>query len=457
MEALAKAAMESDATSLQAALTGLPAAYGDWIAEQAGSIPEIDGTSRQESAHDLIRRMRTAQFRIAAGIDRLVTDARARLAFAAMNEAVSKAARRRNAGPGGDPAGVKAPAWFPFQLAFILMNLDGLTDRTHDDRELVDLLFFPTGGGKTEAYLGLAAYTIAHRRLAAGGVLGAGVTVLMRYTLRLLTLDQLSRAAGVVCALELMRGEPAWMEGGKHLLGDWPIEIGLWVGSSASPNRLGGKGNSDDTTAVVRVRRFKKDGREAPAPIKACPWCSTPFGRESFSCAPNDLAPKNLEIRCVNLDCDFSGDRALPVLTVDEAIYRRLPAFLIATVDKFAGLPWLGEAGAFFGHMDRVDPWGFYGANDARSDGTRLWNGAVLDPPDLIVQDELHLISGPLGTVAGLYETALDRLATRTVAGKRIRPKIVASTATVRRADDQIRALFDRQTTHVFPHRGPTA
>ena len=453
MEALQAAAQDPE--MLQQALEGLPVAYGVWIAAQEGTIAAIDGASRQKTAHDMIDRMQAAKARISAGIARVVTDKLARKAFAAMNEAVSRAARQRNAGPGGDPAVVRAPEWYPFQLAFILMNLDGLTDRTHADRELVDLLFFPTGGGKTEAYLGLAAYTIAHRRLTAGGLLGAGVTVLMRYTLRLLTLDQLSRAAGVICALELMREEPAWMEGQKHLLGDWPIEIGLWVGSSASPNRLGGKGNSDDSTAVIRVRRYKKDGREAPAPIKACPWCGTPFSRESFRCAPNDLAPKNLEIRCSDLHCVFSGDRALPVLTVDEAIYRRLPAFLIATVDKFAGLPWLGEAGAFFGHVNRSDDWGFYGANDDKSEGKRLWNDTVLDPPDLIVQDELHLISGPLGTVAGLYETALDCLATRTVAGHRIRPKIVASTATVRRAEAQIRALFDRETTQVFPPPGP--
>jgi hypothetical protein len=453
MEDLAGAAASAEA--LRAALAALPDAYAAWIDGQEAGIGGIDGASRQATAHDLIARMRQVKDRISAGIALLAADARARRAFAAMNEAVARAARRRNAGPGGDPASVKAPAWRPFQLAFILMNLPGLTQKTHPDRETVDLLFFPTGGGKTEAYLGLAAYAIAHRRLSSGGALGAGVTVLMRYTLRLLTLDQLSRAAGVICALELMRGEAAWQEKGKPLLGDWPIEIGLWVGSSASPNKLGKKGNSDDSTAVVRVRRFKQTGNEAPAPIKACPWCGTPFDRQSFACVPSDVAPKNMEIRCANIECEFTGDRALPVLTVDEAIYRRLPAFLIATVDKFAGLPWLGEAGAFFGHVDRMDAFGFYGANDGANEGKRLWNGARLDPPDLIVQDELHLISGPLGTVAGLYETALDRLCLRTEEGFAVRPKIVASTATVRRAEKQIEALFGRKETQVFPPPGP--
>jgi hypothetical protein len=170
--------------------------------------------------------------------------------------------------------------------------------------------------------------------------------------------------------------------------------------------------------------------------------------------SPDTIAPRNMRIRCARVGCAFTGARPLPIVTVDQAIYRRLPAFLIATVDKFAGLPWLAEAGAFFDHVDRADQWGFYGAADGVREGTRLHNSFHLDPPDLIIQDELHLISGPLGTVAALYETAIDRLATRIQDGERIRPKIVASTATVRRAHDQIKALFDRQGTEVFPPPG---
>lgn len=454
MEALARLAA-SDADRLRDALMTLPESYATWIDAQAAGVPGIAGPARRATAQRLVEAARDARGRIADGIDLLHTDPHARRAFRAMNEAVARAARRRNAGPGGDPNAQPPPHWRPFQLAFILLNLRGLADRTHDDRELADLLFFPTGGGKTEAYLGLAAWTIAHRRLTNGGLLGAGVSVLMRYTLRLLTLDQLSRAAGVVCALELMRGEPDWQESGKRLLGDWPIEIGLWVGSAASPNRLGRTGDGRDDTAVARVRRYRRYGREAPAPIKSCPWCGTPFGKDSFACVPSDSAPRNMVIRCANADCDFTRDRPLPVLTVDEAIYRRLPVFMIATVDKFAGLPWLGEAGAFFGHVDRSDEWGFYGAADPPGAGKRLWNGHSLLPPDLIIQDELHLISGPLGTVAALYEVVLDRLASREWMGQRIRPKVVASTATVRRASAQMKALFDRERTSIFPPPGP--
>jgi hypothetical protein len=460
MEALAALAAQSG-DALAVSLAQFPQLYSAWIAVRQTAVGALPGRRRETGAR-IIAAMRAAEARIRDGIGILESDTRARLAFRIMNEAVVRAARRRDAianrlsdldGGQIDPSAEKPPRWRPFQLAFILLNLAGLVNKTHPDREAVDLLFFPTGGGKTEAYLGLAAFTIAHRRLFNSGVLGAGVTVMMRYTLRLLTLDQLARAAGVVCALELMRGEPEFTENGARLLGDWPIEIGLWVGSDASPNRLGGRGDTGDNTAVTRVRRFVQRGGRAPAPIKACPWCGTPFGRQSFQCVPNTVTPHNLEIRCANVSCDFAGNRALPILTVDEPIYRRLPAFLVATVDKFAGLPWVGECGAFFGHVDHFEEEvGFYGA--ASHGGQPLFNHASLDPPDLIIQDELHLISGPLGTVAGLYETAIDRLASRDHSERRIRPKIVASTATVRRASEQIRALFDRAETAVFPPPG---
>lgn len=453
MEALADLA-RTGPDDLRRALEGLPAAYDVWIGAQSALVSSISGVPRQATATKLVDAAREASKRISEGIDLLARDPHARLAFRAMNEAIARANRQRAAGHGGNPAAQKAPKWRPFQLAFILLNLAGLHDPLHADRETVDLLFFPTGGGKTEAYLGLAAWTIAYRRITNGGKLGAGVAVLMRYTLRLLTLDQLTRAAGVICALELMRGEPAWRKGERNTLGDWPIEIGLWVGAAATPNRLGGRGNPGPDTAVTRIRRYKRDGREAPAPIKACPWCSEPFTRDSFRCTPSDVAPQNMEIGCANSLCPFGTGKPLPVLTVDDAIYRRLPAFLIATVDKFAGLPFVDRVGAFFHHVDREDDHGFYGAAEPGT-GRKLYGSARLLPPALIIQDELHLISGPLGTVAALYEIALDRLASRQYGDRIVRPKIVASTATVRRADSQIKALFDRSRTAIFPPPGP--
>jgi hypothetical protein len=446
----------TDPGALVAALTPLVDAYAGWSDDQraASGAPDVAGSAqRAETAATLVAAQAQSCARIASGVALLARDRAARTAFEIANRAVADAARARR-------PEASAPAWRAFQLAFLLQALDGMADGRHPDREVCDLLFFPTGGGKTEAYLGLAAFTIALRRLRAPGLLGAGVSVIMRYTLRLLTLDQLGRAAGLVCALELLREGPDYrLADGRAALGDWPIEIGLWVGSDASPNMLGGKGRSADDTAVRRVRAYQsgRDSR-APAPIKACPWCGTAFDKSSFRCVPNDHAPTNLELRCANHACVFTGDRALPIVTVDEAIYRRLPAFLIATVDKFAALPWRGQAGAFFGHVDRADDTGFYGAAEPgvgrALDGSGKWGGHKLAPTDLVIQDELHLISGPLGTVAGLYEAAIDRLATREVAGVRVRPKIVASTATVRRAQGQIAALFDRTETRIFPAPG---
>jgi hypothetical protein len=359
------------------------------------------------------------------------------------NRAVARALARR--------LDVDEPAWRPFQLAFILLNLPSLADPDDPHRETVDLLYFPTGGGKTEAYLGLSAFAIVLRRLrhpGHGGRAGAGVSVIMRYTLRLLTLDQLSRAAGLVCALELERGRA------PERYGEWPIEIGLWVGQAATPNRMGVKGDGRQDTARTKVRQFKADPRSKPSPIplEDCPWCGTPFQPDSFALQPDDDRPANLRIVCTNFDCDFIGDRALPIVAVDEPLYRRLPAFLIATVDKFATLPWVGTSGALLGGADRFDAAGFYGAAEPRT-GRAL--DAPLPPPDLVIQDELHLISGPLGTMAGLYETAIDALSTRVVDGRPVRPKLVASTATVRRAQHQIQALFARPLTQIFPPPGP--
>jgi hypothetical protein len=166
---------------------------------------------------------------------------------------------------------------------------------------------------------------------------------------------------------------------------------------------------------------------------------------------PSDIKPIDLRVHCVSATCAFNGRRPLPIISVDEPIYRRLPAFLIATVDKFAALPWTGETGALFGLVDRYDKNGFYGPCSNAS-GTQL--GGLLPPPELIVQDELHLISGPLGTIAGVYETAIDALASRTSGERTLRPKIIASTATVRRAASQIRALFARHEVTIFPPPG---
>jgi hypothetical protein len=453
MEALAELDGGDDA---RGRLGGLVASYRSWIDRETTRIGSLALAARQlETARDLVLFAKTAADRIEDGIASLA-DPKCLKAFRIANRAMARSARQRfGVQQGRNPDDVDAPKWRAFQLAFILMNLRGLHDPAHADRRVVDLLFFPTGGGKTEAYLGLAAFTLVLRRLQNPGIASAGVSIIMRYTLRLLTLDQLGRAAGLMCALELERK-------GNPELGEWPFEIGLWVGSAATPNRMG-KANDDgpgkEDTAYSKVYRYKnKPGRHpAPIPLEECPWCGTPFVPDSFQLDPlGSPEPKDLRVSCADMVCAFSSARGetLPILGVDEPIYRRLPCFLIATVDKFAALPWTGRVGALFGKVDRHDDQGFYGPCDPLK-GSALPEGSLL-PPDLIIQDELHLISGPLGTVAGIYETAIEALCRRDLTGGKVRlPKIIASTATVRRADRQIRALFGREQTAIFPPPGP--
>lgn len=454
MEALGKLADVADA---KARLSGVVKAYRAWIDEQRQTLNKLSA-KRQEVARTLLDDGLAAANRIEDGI-RCLDQPKALEAFRVANRAMARAARQRESQIlAMAPKDLPEPKWRPFQLAFILLNLRGVLEPTHADRDTVDLLFFPTGGGKTEAYLGLAAFSIAYRRIENPGLTGAGLSVLMRYTLRLLTLDQLGRASALICALELERHADT---SSPKMLGDWPIEIGLWVGRAATPNRMGHAGDNDSRHVTARWKVLdyqRKSNKPLPVPIRTCPWCGTPFERDSFRLVDaggksDERQPVNLELRCVSRECEFHlARKPLPILTVDEPIYNRLPAFLIATVDKFAGMPWTGDIANFFGGANRCDGAGFFGAM-APNGGVPLHKPLL--PPDLVIQDELHLISGPLGTMVGLYEGALDRLCWRHIEGQRIRPKIIVSTATVRKAERQVRALFDRRDTRIFPPPGP--
>ena len=431
-----------DGSAATRALMPLVRDYRAWIDARREEISGLD-EGRRETGAEMLRRAGLAADRIEGGIVVLSGDAQALDAFGLANRAVAAAMRQR--------LKIDAPTWRAFQLAFLLLNLAGLADDRHPDRQMVDLLFFPTGGGKTEAYLGLAAFAMVLRRLRRpgdGGRQGAGVSVVMRYTLRLLTLDQLSRAAGLICALELER------EADPGRYGEWPFEIGLWVGKAATPNVMGRKGERGSESARSKTNRFQRnpESNPSPIPLENCPWCGTRFTPQSFTLEPNADAPEHLRVACADYACDFQGDRPLPIVAVDEPLYRRLPAFLIATVDKFASLPWVGQTGMLLGGGERFDERGFYGPAAPRT-GQPLGN--PLPPPDLVIQDELHLIAGPLGTMVGLYESAIEALCKQHLPAEAVGPKIVASTATARQADDQIQALFARPLTQVFPPPGP--
>ncbi len=443
----------TDSAVVQASLAPLVVAWRAFItATKMGGLT----VERAEVARTLCDDAKRACERLQRGIDALA-DPTVFQCFTAMNRAIAAAMRQRDGGYVAlDATAGRVPTWRPFQLAFILLNLVGMIDPTHADRQRVDLLYFPTGGGKTEAYLGLAAFSLLLRRRRHPGRAGGGVGVLMRYTLRLLTLDQLERATTLLCAMELQRAaDPTtW--------GSWPFEIGLWVGQAATPNRIGDPKNPAPGSAVDRVRQFKNGGGERPVPVERCPWCQHALerasGAEPFDVANAGTPGARLLVRCVRKGLDDRGARCpfslegaarrlgpghLPVCLTDEEVYRRLPAFVIATVDKFASLPWVGPCGAMLGKVTHASEQGYWGP----SDGHRLGDKVNVPPPDLVIQDELHLISGPLGTMVGLYESAIDALMER----GGVRPKLIASTATVRRAAAQTRALFGREDTAVFP------
>lgn len=311
----------------------------------------------------------------------------------------------------------KGSAWRPFQLAFLLMNLTSIAQPESDQRNVVDLIWFPTGGGKTEAYLCLSAFTIFHRRLI--NPQDAGTSVLMRYTLRLLTTQQFQRAASLVCACDYIRQQL------RYELGDLPISIGLWVGGGVTPN--------DNQDAVSALARLYQSPNENKFVVLACPWCGAQMGPVKSGSTwkvkgyVKLLKPSRVVFRCEDIRCPFSGDSGLPLSVVDEEIYAHPPTLVIGTVDKFAMLPWRPEARSLFGLEHNYSP------------------------PDLIIQDELHLISGPLGSMVAHYETAIEALCRAAVDRP---PKIVASTATISRANEQIRALYDGRSGFLFPPQG---
>lgn len=444
MEALAEL---TDGTAARAALSPMVEAYAAWITRQRAIT--LDSAPRRAARDALMKRADEACARIHAGIEVLATEPEVLEAFKLANRAMAMSARQRNASSyeGVDAQGLpKVPRWRMFQLAFVLTNLSALADPRHPDRQTVDLIYFPTGGGKTEAYLGIIAIALVLRRIRGftRPDAGLGVAVLLRYTLRLLTLDQLGRAATLVCALEQIR-----QSGGR--LGEVRFAVGLWVGKSATANTL-----AEVREKITRYKNDSSDTADSGCPLVECPWCQHRLGRNSFSLVPTK-APEGLVVGCLNPECPFNARKepaGIPVVYVDEQVYRELPCFLIATVDKFAMLPWRGETGMLFGRATARDGRRFFGPLDGkpRSDSKPLPGGLL--PPELIVQDELHLISGPLGTMVGLYETAIEQLSVRRIDGVEIGPKIVASTATVRRARDQIRALFGRPEVAIFPPPG---
>lgn len=486
---------ETPPDQLRSKLEPLVTAYEEWIDLETGKIdnPDEGLDDYRHVAETALDHCRRTLERIRQGISLLDPssdehDPLAVEAFLFMNRAMwlqrthsifSEAVRRGEEEPDFEGQ-IDVPqnrSWRPFQLAFVLLNLPGITRFDHPERgtnsnAIADLLWFPTGGGKTEAYLGLTAYTLGLRRLQ-GVVEGRdgenGVTVLMRYTLRLLTLQQFQRATALICACEDIRRDA--LTQGDRRWGLTPFRIGLWVGNRATPNKTSQSDESVKSAHGGKPKSGSFGGGGSPHQLTNCPWCGSKIdpGKNITVEKYNQGRGRTL-VFCGNKygQCKFSKREApkegLPVLVVDEEIYRNLPSLLITTVDKFAQMPWNGATEMLFGQVDGIcERHGFRSPEIEDKDShTKSKSGLPaaktvptnpLRPPDLIIQDELHLISGPLGTLVGLYETAIDKLCTWQVNGHEVRPKVIASTATIRRAEQQMHSLFMRKL-NVFPPPG---
>jgi hypothetical protein len=404
--------IDSEPDSVLPLLDAFVAVFSTWVSIQESRVETFGDQAKV--ARDIIDRSRVAADRMAAGVELLrnsgepaIREAFA-LAMAAMRLQMQQAAVNRSNTP-------SEPAWRPFQLGFLLVSLASTVEEGHPDRALVDLIWFPTGGGKTEAYLGLAAIEIFRRRLV-HGMKGAGTAVITRYTLRLLTAQQFQRAAALVCAMEILRGSDPRVKGMAR------FSIGLWVGNEATPAT-----RSDAKAALERLLKAARPEEANKFQVESCPWCLTPLVPRQRSDDPSrygmTLIGRDIVIHCTDKKCHFAAE--LPLTVVDDLLYDEPPTILLATVDKFARLQFKPEAGKLLG-LD-----------------------TSFHQPSMIIQDELHLLSGPLGTTVAVFDAVIQLLLSK----NGIRPKIVASTATIRASQEQIKGLYGRDVA-LYPPAG---
>ena len=454
-------------------LRTLTAMYGSWITDILVNDDAMQDDKFRATGQSIIDKCNDANCRMNAGIDLIENDDKVYQAFVFMNQAMylhrSITSFSKDYG-NGIPCSLRDymtdmpekgrkqdhSEWRPFQIAFVLLNLYGIIDGESPERDIVDLLYFPTGGGKTEAYLGLIAFTIAYRRLTASEEndyeKDGGVTVFLRYTLRLLTTQQRDRLMRLIVAMEQLR------EKNQELYGNERITIGFWVGGNVTPNKFNEYSDTDQFKKKEFIRKLTKQ-------IIKCPYCGKAISRDEY-----DINEKGkfVKIHCADDKCMFSlkTGRTIPVYLVDEEIYAKCPTVIISTVDKFARLPWSEQVGLLFGRTDRCcSRCGHIAIGEKHAGRHNADMAAGLEkaktteckpfyPPELIIQDELHLITGPLGTIYGGYETVVEEMCCIERDGRKVRPKYVVSTATIRNAGEQIKFLYGRNEFVQFPPSG---
>jgi len=449
----------------------LHSAYINWINRLQDNPKMNNAEFATQKGADIIAKCTEQASRILAGINILETNPEAYRAFCFMNycmfmqRSINEFSKKYGSGIQcniSEYLKTDHSEWRAFQIAFILLNLSGLVDTDNKFRQYVDLLYFPTGGGKTEAYLGIIAFLLGYRRITSNNETDynkdGGVTVILRYTLRLLTKQQRDRLTKMIISAEIIRRE--YLPKGAPF-GITPFSIGFYVGGVVTPNRFSEFKNTDDphNNYKTKINQLNKQ-------LNNCPYCGKPLNFDNFYI---DLEQESIDIYCSDENCYFYRYKdnriAIPVYLIDEQIYRKCPSVVIATVDKFARLPWDIACNALFGRVDRFCPRHGYIAigqeHENRHNSTRDGLSATsitfvkpFYPPELIVQDELHLITGPLGTIYGAYESAIEELCSITKNGVKILPKYVVSTATIRNAEEQIRCLYGRTQMEMFPPSG---
>lgn len=425
--------------------------YEAWIVAQRGRIAGLSSRLRSTAEAHMAQCSEAAR-RMRGGLSLLASNAEIRRAFQLANLAMvtQQVRSRREARSASfdhetstlqfaepyesldlNSERARGSQWRAFQIAFILASLRSTADARDADRERVELIWFPTGGGKTEAYLGLAAFSIFLRRLR--NPADTGIQTLMRYTLRLLTAQQFQRASRLICAMEYVRRQHA----GE--LGEAEISTGIWLGGSTTPN------TREEARSVLRSLQNGDGMEQNKFVLDRCPWCGAEMGPVNLTTGRGrgrrggvprvigyERRDKTVIYACPDRRCEFHS--LLPLYVIDEDIYEKRPSLVIGTVDKFAMLAWKPQARSLFGIAE---------------DGTRAYS-----PPGLIIQDELHLISGPLGSMVGLYEPIIEELCTDRRGVQTAKPKIVSSTATIRSYAEQVQGLYARDRTSLFPPPG---
>ena len=395
------------------------------------AVDEDWSASMREEARAGADAFRDEMARIAHGLDLLRRDARLLRCFRLMNRAMHISARG------------KYEAWRPFQTGFLLANLRSVADPSADSG-VADIVWFATGGGKTETYLGLLVTAAFLDRLR--GKEG-GVTAWSRFPLRLLSLQQTQRFANALAGAEIIRREEE--------IGGEPFSLGFFVGDGSTPNAL-----DPDAEVTAQWYPYSQAKIEKAKIIDQCPFC-----REENVSIGLDETLWRLEHRCGNADCIWK-ESALPLYVVDQEIYRFLPTVVVGTLDKAAGIArqaaMRGLVGAPLGRCPR-DGHGWTYSPRSKSPKGCLVPGCTATPRELAcdpalfgpsyrLQDELHLLRDSLGAVDAHYEGLYDDLQMELCGA---RPKILASSATLAGYQRQVNVLYRREA-RVFPEPPPS-